>query len=150
MRAIHGDIYTYERMHRYKMVDTNECPRCGQIETKEHLLLECIHSWNIWTKVFKYIDVVNKTNTRPTIENILNLNHNNDSRPNTNIIAHFLHNIMYFRPKDMSNKEVTKRIQDIIFFENNIKPKTKTHKARWDKWYKTLYAPETPEVGSTR
>jgi hypothetical protein len=36
-------------MKRYKMTLTDQCPRCGQIETTKHLLWECHRVANIWT-----------------------------------------------------------------------------------------------------
>ena len=72
-RLIHNDFFTYERMKRFKMTETDECPRCGNLETTKHLLYECNHSKNIWKlyndlmtqtlnehdKVNKYEDIFN-------------------------------------------------------------------------------------------
>ena len=47
-RLIHNDFFTHVRMKKYKMTETDECPRCGVTETTKHLLFECAHSKNIW------------------------------------------------------------------------------------------------------
>jgi len=47
-RLIHNDFFTHSRMKRYKMTTTDNCPRCGQVETTPHLLWECCHSKRIW------------------------------------------------------------------------------------------------------
>jgi len=47
-RMIHNDFYTYERMFKFKMTNTAQCPRCDEIETTKHLLWECAESKKIW------------------------------------------------------------------------------------------------------
>jgi ribosomal protein L32 len=47
-RMIHNDFYTHERMKRFRMISTDKCPRCGEVETTEHLLWKCVHVQNIW------------------------------------------------------------------------------------------------------
>jgi hypothetical protein len=53
-------------MKKYKMTETDSCPRCGLIETTKHLLLECVHAKNIWslyntlmTQIGKSCELVN-------------------------------------------------------------------------------------------
>jgi hypothetical protein len=36
-------------MKKYKMTQTDKCPRFGQTETTNHLLWECEHVKNIWS-----------------------------------------------------------------------------------------------------
>jgi hypothetical protein len=40
-RLVHNDFYTYEKMFKYKMTETPNCPRCNLIETSKHMLWEC-------------------------------------------------------------------------------------------------------------
>ena len=47
-RMIHKDFYTFERMAKFKMVTSSQCPRCNEIETTRHLLWECRESQKIW------------------------------------------------------------------------------------------------------
>jgi hypothetical protein len=47
-RLIHKDFFTYSRMKRYKMTESDRCPRCNNVETINHLLWECAHARNIW------------------------------------------------------------------------------------------------------
>jgi exonuclease III len=54
-RLIHKDFFTYSRMKRYKMTNSDKCPRCGNIETIEHLLWECIHAQQIWAEYNAYM-----------------------------------------------------------------------------------------------
>jgi hypothetical protein len=54
-RLINRDFFTYSRMKKYKMVETDKCPRCGQIETINHLLWECDSAKHIWSLYNKFI-----------------------------------------------------------------------------------------------
>jgi exonuclease III len=47
-RMIHNDFYTHARMKKFRMTSTDKCPRCGEVETSEHLLWKCVHVQNIW------------------------------------------------------------------------------------------------------
>jgi hypothetical protein len=47
-RLIHRDFFTHERMFKFKMVNSPNCPRCGMIESFNHLLWECHESKQIW------------------------------------------------------------------------------------------------------
>jgi exonuclease III len=44
LRLLHGDVYTAERLKRFKMADSDTCRRCFEKETLKHLLLECPYS----------------------------------------------------------------------------------------------------------
>jgi hypothetical protein len=66
-RLTHNDFFTRFRMKKYKMVESDECERCNNIETTKHLFYECIQAKNIWiifneilTKVGKSEDSVRK------------------------------------------------------------------------------------------
>ena len=48
-RLIHNDFFTYDRMKRYNMIDTDKCQKCGEVETTKHLLWECPQVRNIWS-----------------------------------------------------------------------------------------------------
>jgi len=62
-RLIHNDFFTHERMNRYKMTNTDECPRCNQTETTKHLLWECHHSKHIWDLYNDYMIKLDKANS---------------------------------------------------------------------------------------
>ena len=55
-RLINRDFFTHSRMKKYKMTNTDECPRCGQTETISHLLWECAHVKDIWNIYNKFIN----------------------------------------------------------------------------------------------
>jgi hypothetical protein len=53
-RLLHDDFYSHERMFRYRMTESANCPRCGETETSRHMLWGCRESRNIW-KIFNEI-----------------------------------------------------------------------------------------------
>jgi hypothetical protein len=66
-RLIHNDFFTHVRMKKYKMTQTDKCPRCSQTETSKHLLWECKHVQNIWSL---FNTLMNQTsNSKESINN---------------------------------------------------------------------------------
>jgi exonuclease III len=47
-RLIHNDFFPHSRMKKYKMTNSDKCPRCDEVETTKHMLWECAHVQNIW------------------------------------------------------------------------------------------------------
>ena len=72
LRIYNNDIYSKEKLHQFGLVDTPECPKCGAIETKLHLVYECPHVLPIWNKLE---ELINGNNTS-TIEDVLTKNNN--------------------------------------------------------------------------
>ena len=48
LRCIHGDVYCGTRLKKFKMTETDTCPRCNEPETIEHQLLKCQYVQQIW------------------------------------------------------------------------------------------------------
>ena len=53
LRCLHGDVYSKDRMFRFGMTDDRMCPRCHEIETTQHMLLECAYVVKLWEYVTK-------------------------------------------------------------------------------------------------
>jgi hypothetical protein len=53
MKIAHGDIYTKEKLARFGMTIDNACPRCGNIETLTHKLIECEYTKRIMKEVVR-------------------------------------------------------------------------------------------------
>ena len=51
LKVAHGDIYTQEKLNRFGLADSSKCPRCDQIETLKHKVIECQYAARIWTEV---------------------------------------------------------------------------------------------------
>ena len=65
LRLAHGEIYSKEKLHRFRLIDDPSCPRCGGIETLRHKFLECPYVMAIWSKVLVVTDKI-KTSTDTT------------------------------------------------------------------------------------
>ena len=48
LRVAHGEIYTKEKLCRFKMINSSDCPRCGALENLQHKFIECSYSARIW------------------------------------------------------------------------------------------------------
>ena len=48
LRVAHGEIYTKEKLHRFGLIDSPQCPRCDSIETLQHKFIECAYVRKIW------------------------------------------------------------------------------------------------------
>jgi hypothetical protein len=55
-RLLHNDFFTYQRMYKFKMTESSNCPRCNEVETTKHLLWECNESKNIWRLYNEVLD----------------------------------------------------------------------------------------------
>ena len=65
LRAAHGDIYTRVKLHRYGLIESPECPRCGQLEDLEHKFITCPYVERIWNIVL----AVTRINDHQLIQN---------------------------------------------------------------------------------
>ena len=50
---MHGEPYYRERLYRYNLIDSPDCPRCGELETLTHKLFFCDYVQEIWKKTFQ-------------------------------------------------------------------------------------------------
>jgi hypothetical protein len=51
LRVYNNDIFSKEKLHKFGIVDSPNCSRCGEIETKVHLIFECPQVRQIWNKI---------------------------------------------------------------------------------------------------
>lgn len=56
LRAIHGEVYTLEKLARYRLIDDATCPRCSQDETLCHKIFECTYVDRIWTVALRLMN----------------------------------------------------------------------------------------------
>ncbi len=50
-RLLHMDIFTKERMFKYKMVTNENCDFCGVKETVKHVLWDCARARGVWNNL---------------------------------------------------------------------------------------------------
>ena len=58
LRLVSTDFYTKERMMRFRMSRTDECERCGEVETYSHLFWECSESKRVWKSFNEYMSEI--------------------------------------------------------------------------------------------
>ncbi len=51
LRVFNNDIFSKEKLHKFGIVESPNCSRCGCIETKLHLIFECPQVRSIWNKI---------------------------------------------------------------------------------------------------
>ena len=51
LRVIHGDVYCGTRLKKFGMLDTENCPRCGQPEDINHQIFDCQYTRTLWKLV---------------------------------------------------------------------------------------------------
>jgi hypothetical protein len=83
LRIYHGDVFCHERMRRMGMTDSDRCPTCNELESREHLLLTCPRSMAIWMKAHQLLNV----NGNPSLTNILGIK---DKMPELKLRAEIL------------------------------------------------------------
>ena len=68
LRLAHGELYSKERLHRYRLIDSAQCPRCDQIETLSHKYFECPYITEIWRRTLL---ITNKLRTSVNVNETL-------------------------------------------------------------------------------
>ena len=56
LRAAHGEVYTREKLFKFKLIDSPLCLNCNMIETLSHKIYECPYPERIWRETFKLTD----------------------------------------------------------------------------------------------
>jgi hypothetical protein len=132
-RLINRDFFTHSRMKKYNMVESDKCPRCGQIETINHLLWECDHSKKIWS-LFNKLLASNLNNHAPVMsyEEIYNF----ELKPSTILlkIRVIQEIIQIVRPKNWNDGNMMSLLNDLIETERYIAYKNFTFKLFLSKW----------------
>ena len=117
-RLIHNDFYTYEKMARFKMSTTNSCPRCGQVETTQHLFYQCTHSgviWGLYNNLMKHCNYAKDLVS--SYEDIFRVP---DGAGITLIKIKVIQNMIQIaRPKDWTDKLLSEMVNSLIRLEKH-------------------------------
>ena len=65
LRIAHGEIYTRIKLHKYGLIDSPACPRCGENETLQHKFLLCEYVKEIWKHTLRVTNKI-RLNKVPT------------------------------------------------------------------------------------
>ena len=63
-RLVSKDFFTMEKMFKYKMVNSDKCRRCGEVETYRHLLWDCRETKRVWQAYNAYLICIRKSNCK--------------------------------------------------------------------------------------
>ena len=98
LRALHGDVYTKVKLHRFGLSDTNTCSKCGGIEDLEHKIISCDYAKRIWDTSIPIIRKLNELND-PNEDRIklITGTSKNTSLASMTLIAELIQTILYLR-----------------------------------------------------
>ena len=116
LRLAHGELYSKERLHRYRLVDSPNCPRCDQIETLTHKYFECPYVKEIWKKTFVITDKSRQSldPTESTAKKALGL----ISNPNTSLLT--IHAEIISRIRRLKDAEANLLMLPKLFVKNSV------------------------------
>jgi hypothetical protein len=135
LRLICGDIFCNERLHRFKLVESNKCIRCNMVETPEHLLIDCEVARNMWLTL-RYILSDIGIDFEVTLENVLNLGNHYMDPSIMSIVAQLNSiNISCERPRDIPHNRITGVIKSLLEYEKNNAYKTNSWR-KFNKFWK--------------
>ena len=53
LRVAHKELYTKEKLHRFNLINSPQCPRCEEIEDFNHKIKDCEYIKRIWDETLK-------------------------------------------------------------------------------------------------
>jgi hypothetical protein len=134
-RLCHNDFFTRDKMKRYKMVSSDGCIRCGELENTKHMLWSCVQVDRIW-KIYNNM--------------LLSINQRNDSLNSFDDIYKTSENaeivlikikviqslIQIERPSNWSENNLKKIVKDIVDVEkynHSVNGKMLMYEQKWSK-----------------
>ena len=69
-RLVSRDFYTKERMFRFRMSLSDQCERCGAVETYRHLFWECVESRKVWRAFNQYMEIIGSNHKVNDYDNV--------------------------------------------------------------------------------
>jgi hypothetical protein len=132
-RLFHNDFFTRERMKRYKMINSDECLWCGEIESTNHLLWGCTHAAKIWQIFNELLVKVNQVNDLVlSYDDVYKVSKSPEiALVKIRVIQAM---IQIERPQSWSNENLSVLVRDILNTErynNNRIGKMEYFKKRW-------------------
>jgi hypothetical protein len=108
-RMANNDFFSNERMQRFKMVPSNKCTRCNDVETTKHMLWECHESKKIWN--FFNDELLDRNLNDETITNYSDLYNCKNNAAVTTVKMKIVQSmIQIVRPSGWTRKNVTEII----------------------------------------
>ena len=60
LRLLHGELYCKEKLNRYGLITSPNCPRCSEPETLTHKYIECAYSRLVWKECLKLTNKIRR------------------------------------------------------------------------------------------
>jgi hypothetical protein len=101
LRIWNGDSLSNSRLAHYGIVNSNRCPKCNALDTREHMLIGCVHANRVWSIL---IGTFPKSPRISMMQYAIGIN---DSRTILMVKAEILKYLMHFRelePETVINK----------------------------------------------
>ena len=117
LKILYGDVFSNERRFKFGIIDNQDCPICGEIETKEHQLIFCRNAsrlWNIAKSLQIHADEVNYSLKSILVTNDIHY------EILKSVIFKML--IQIDRSKDISVKTAIIKIRTALMIEQKCKP----------------------------
>jgi hypothetical protein len=132
-RLCHNDFFTRERMKRYKMINSDDCLRCGEIESTNHLLWGCTHSKKIWQIFNEFLVKVNQV--KELVQSYDDVYKVGKSPEIALVKIRVIQAMIQIeRPQSWSNENLSVLVRDILNMErynSNRNGKMEHFKRRW-------------------
>ena len=128
LRAVHGEIYTGEKLLRFNLTDTDKCPRCDEIESLTHKILTCTYVEKIWDIAIPLLRRLD-TNSEPNPDRLklITATSVGSSQTSITLVAEIFQNILYLKSEQeylLHPKYFVKRaIKNLSIKEGNKKIK---------------------------
>jgi hypothetical protein len=103
LRVWNGDCLSYSRLLHYGIVNTNQCPKCNDYDSPEHMLITCVHARRTWELLQQKVP---KRENCTMIQYVLGIN---DTCTHLMIKAEVLKYLMHFRelqPENILSKAI--------------------------------------------
>ena len=91
LRIWNGDCLSNSRLFHYGLAATVGCPRCGEYDSPEHMLVNCVIAKRVWEIL---MGKILKMGNRSMLHYAIGIN---DSKANLMVKAEILKYVMHFR-----------------------------------------------------
>jgi hypothetical protein len=134
-RLCHNDFFTRDKMKRYKMVTSDECIRCGEMETTKHMLWSCVHVDRIW-KIYNnmLMSINQRSDSVNSFDDVYKISENAEIVLIKIKVIQSL--IQIDRPSNWSEnnlKKVVKDIGNVEKYNHSVNGKMLLHERKWSK-----------------
>jgi hypothetical protein len=137
LRILNGDIFCKERLFRFKMIDNNRCDRCGDIETSQHMLIDCPDANKIWSHLRNILMTIN-IEFKVDIYNVLNIGDFTNDQAIISIVAEInSYNSQPNRPTDTPRQKIASIIKSMVRKEKLYAHQQKSFK-KFNKFWRKL------------